>query len=432
MFDSSVNFSVHFPYGKFQLEQVNPILVFFYHFFKLIVRVSLWVFYRRTTVVNRKGTKIQGPCILVSNHPSTLLDPLNVAIHVPRYIHFLANASLFKTRFTNWFFNTFFCIPIERYQDTGGKPLNNAASFARAIDFLSGGGILFIAPEGSSYVERRIRKLKTGAARIALSTEAEHDFKVGLQILPVGINYSDPTQFRSTVTTIFGQPIQVADFQKIWKDNPIQGVQKLTEHVRHCLAELTTDVTDKEEEIILEKVEEVSQMEEPLPPGKEFQRSQKILAKLKKWREGEPAQLNNLKALLKKVETYPNTIGKAMPLKLALTFPLFIYGMVIHFPPAFFTKKIADVLNDDLHWVPTYKYGFGVFIYPLTLGLEIWLLSKLPGRLPKWEFIVSIVPAGLLVDWWLMNWNALRAKRKVKNFAEQKQMRTEILEVLNL
>jgi hypothetical protein len=182
----------------------------------------------------------------------------------------------------------------------------------------------------------------------------------------------------------------------------------------------------------LEKLEEVSQMEEPLPPQQSFERSQKILAKLKKWSQGKSPQLDKLKGLLEKIETYPHTTGGAMPWKLALTFPLFIYGMVIHGPPTFLTKKTADALNKDLHWVPTFKYCLGILIYPLVLGLEIWLVSKLPGRLPTWEFILSIVPAGLLVDWWLMNWSALRAKRKVKNFAEQKQMRTEILEMLNL
>lgn len=414
---------------------MNPVLFFFYHFFKLIVRASLWVFYRRTTVANRKGANIKGPVIVVANHPSTVLDPLNVAVHIPRIVHFLANASLFKTRFTNWFFNTFYCIPIERYADTGGRPLNNAASFTKATEFLTNGGILFIAPEGSSYVERRVRKLKTGLARIALNTEAANGFRLGLRILPAGLNYSDPTQFRSEVLTVFGEPIRVADFEEDWEADPIAAVRKLTEHVRSKLTELTTDTTSAEEEKLLGKLESFFQKTDPLPPLPAFERSQKILSKLKIWRADDGQKLEKADSLLSQLGAAREKGGSNRPFSeglllkwvmLIFSFPLFLLGWLIHFPPCFLTKKLSGVLNDDLHWVPTFKYCLGLIIYPTLLFLEIWAVSKLPGRWPTWVFVFSIVSLGLFAEWWLGEWRSVCEKTQTRNFAEQGKVKEEL------
>ena len=405
----------------------------FYRFLKSIVRLSLWVFYRRRTVENPEGAKTNGPCIVISNHPSTLLDPLNTAVHIPRTLHFLANASLFKNPLASWFLNHFYCIPIERYQDTGGRPLDNAASFAKATAFLSGGGMLYIAPEGSSFVERRIRKLKTGTARIALNTEAANGFRLGLRILPVGLNYSDPARFRSTVLTVFGQPVRVAGFQKDWEADPVIAVQKLTAHLRGRLAELTTDVTDAGEQLLLEKVESILDAHAPLPPFRSFQRSQKVLAKLKSWRENEPGKLARLASLPSPERGgFPHpgkSAGKAL---LFLTSPLFLLGYAIHFPPCFLTKKWSGHLNADLHWMPTYIYSIGLLVYPIFLFLEIWLVGQLPGHWPTWLFVAAIFPLGMVAEWWLGNWRALRANAGADGFAERKKEWEEVVEMLGL
>lgn len=416
---------------------MNPFLYIFYHFYKLIVRVSLWAFYRKTVVLNPEGAKAEGPCILVSNHPSTVLDPLNVAVHVPRVVHFLANASLFKTRFTDWFFNTFFCIPIERYQDTGGRPLNNAASFERAIQFLSGGGCLYIAPEGNSFVQRRIRKVKTGMARIALNTEAENGWKLGLRIIPAGLNYEDPTQFRSSLVTLFGEPIRVADFQRDWETDDVAAVQNLTAHLSERLAALLLDPADEKEEDLLSQMETLLQNEQPLPPGQHFRRMQAVLGKLKSFRA---EQCRYLEEKLSKLPPdlpvgYPPKWGTVL---LLLTFPVFLLGYLTHFLPLFLTKKLSALLNSDLHWVPTYKYLIGLILYPLLLAGQVWLVSKLPGHWPTWAYLASIVPAGLVAERWLESWSARRrevserkfAAQNAKEFAERQKLRADVLAML--
>ena len=65
-------------------------------------------------------------------------------------------------------------------------------------------------PEGTSHSDPQLRPLKTGAARIALSAEAEHDGRLGVTIVPVGLAYERKTLFRSSVLLVVGEPLAVA------------------------------------------------------------------------------------------------------------------------------------------------------------------------------------------------------------------------------
>ncbi len=401
--------------------------------------------------MNAERGRFENPCIVVSNHPSTLLDPLNAAIEIKTEVHFLANASLFKTPFTNWFFNTFYCIPVERYEDTGGKPLNNAASFEKSTQHLAKGGCLYVAPEGTSYVFRRLRKVKTGTARIALAAESRHNFQLGLSILPIGLNYSDPTKFRSELLTIIGEPIPVADFKDDWERDEVEAVQNLTARVSQALSSLIIDTPDDEQDKLLACLEEVFQNENPLDAHAEFQRTQKLMAQLQTWKATDPTAyeafagrvffyFEKLKALDVSDAAVKagrdDVVGKL--LQLLLTFPVFLLGLLTHFLPVFSAKKINDGLNDDLHWEPTYRYLAGLVMYPLFIGLQVWLVSGVGERWLTWAFVLSILPSGWVAEWWLAQWRKVKERLRFRVFTKNNQadwgalleMRAAVLQVL--
>jgi len=422
---------------------VHPILYLLYYFFKFIVWVSLRVFYADITVVNKDRGSFKNPCIVVSNHPSTVLDPLNAAVEIKTEVYFLANASLFKTPFTRWFFNTFYCIPVERYEDTGGKPLNNAGSFEKSTRHLAGGGCLYVAPEGTSYVYRRLRKIKTGTARIALAAESRNGFQLGLTILPIGLNYSGPAKFRSELLTIFGEPIRVADFKKGWEKDEVEAVQLLTARMGQALSALVLDTADDDEDKLLTCLEEVFQNENHLSPFPAFQRSQSLLARLQRWKmEGPSAyeafsgqvfayfeKLRALKTSDAAVKAGPGgTFGKAF--LLMLTFPIFLLGFLVHFLPVFSAKKLNDWMNDDVHWEPTYRYMAGLVTYPVFLGLQIWLVSRAGEAWLTWAFIFSILPAGLASEQWLKKLKMVRERSRLNYLTKKKKEKWEAL--LNL
>lgn len=400
---------------------MNPILYVLYYFFKYLVRITTWVYYAKITVVGERHHRSHDPCILVSNHPSTMLDPLNVAVRVYTEVKFLANAGMFRNPVAAWLLRKLYCIPVERTQDTGGKPLNNAASFREASSFLGKGGCLYIAPEGSSYVERRLRRIKTGTARIAFAAEKANNWTLGLSILPVGLNYSDPTKFRSTLVTIFGQPIRVADFREMHDEDPVNAVHCLTEAIEVGIGKLILDCEDDAQDQLLYRVDAILRNEETLPPIEKLHRSQQVLERLKQWKA---SSIADYEAFSKQVFSYFERIKllkikdlhvkqsehQPLPnLKMGLLAPFALAGYLSHVLPCFFTKRITDKLNADYHWVPTYKFTAGVVIYPLFIWLQTWLVCKLAlhfefGLWVKWAYLLAYFPLGLIAEWWIRTW----------------------------
>ncbi len=369
-----------------------------------------------------------------------MLDPLNVAIRVNAEINFLANASLFKYPVAGWLLRKLYCIPVERHQDTDGKPLNNAASFDQATKFLSGGGCLYVAPEGSSFVERRLRKIKTGTARIAFAAEVANNWSLGLTILPVGLNYSDPTKFRSELLTIFGEPIRVADFREDYDADPVNAVYCLSEAIGEHISDLIIDCEDGQQDELLRRLEAILQNEKPLSPIEKHDRSRAVLARLRQWKA---SNLATYEAFSASVFSYFDRIkllkisdaqvgaaklqlgGATTPnWSLAALSPLALMGWLSHILPTFFTKKITDALNGDYHWIPTYKFTAGVVLYPLFIWGQTWLVGKLAiffslGDWVKWAYLLAVIPMGLLAEWWLCSWQhwqrGNRAEFIVKN-----------------
>ncbi len=222
-----------------------------YAFLKFILRVSLRIFFRQFQIEGgEKLRKAKGPLILAANHPNTFMDPLIVATLVRQRVAFIANGSIFN-RFTRPIFKYFHVIPVYRKKDTSDVPLSpaelNKKTFQRCYDYLEANGTILIFPEGTSEIERRLREIKTGTARIALGAEADNEFQLGIQILPIGLNYSDPTHFRTEVFVNVGQPILLTDFKEKYNPDSFEAVETLTQLIEQRLAE-TVIVTEDDEE----------------------------------------------------------------------------------------------------------------------------------------------------------------------------------------
>jgi len=419
---------------------VHLIKILIYNFCKLLIWAGIRVYYDERTVVNKEQAQIKGPCIVVSNHPSTVLDPFNAVVYLPRNVHFLANASLFKNKAAAWLLNHLFCIPVERFKDTGGRPLNNRASFVRASHHLSGGGCMYIAPEGSSYVERHLRKLKTGVARIALDTEHENNFQMGLRILPVGLNYSDPTKFRSRLLTVYGEPVVVASFRKEYEEDRIKAVRKLTAHLEEQMNPLLINTEDEDEDKLLAHLETLFHHEAPLPPYQEFLRAKKLLANLRILKTRDPVAFvtlaENIATYFERVRaTGTGDAGLRLSfisgegIRLALAMPFAAVGYLSHFLPCFFAKIINDWLNDDFHWVPTYKYISGYITYPLFIGLQLWIIGHYTTSVWAWVYLLSLVPTGLVASWFLKKGKRYVEKWRARSLAIDKpHLKDELLE----
>ncbi len=102
------------------------ILYIIYGISKALTLLSFNTYYSKHLYKNKSHFKaVKGPYILLSNHPSTLMDPFGVAKEVPRMVYFLANASLMRVPVVGWILGSLYGIPIERPQDVKGQKIDN-------------------------------------------------------------------------------------------------------------------------------------------------------------------------------------------------------------------------------------------------------------------------------------------------------------------
>ena len=145
--------------------------------------------------------------------------------------------------------DAFGSIPVYRAHESGargGDASRNDASFARCRAELAAGGALALFPEGVSHSDPQLRPLKTGAARIALSAEAEHDGELDVRLVPVGLYYERKALFRSSVLLVVGEPIAVAPLLDDYRRDERQTVTALTETIDARLDEVVLQAESRD------------------------------------------------------------------------------------------------------------------------------------------------------------------------------------------
>ena len=408
---------------------MNPILIAIYQFLKLLVEICLRIYYPNTTYIHPERLKFKRPTILVSNHPNTLLDPLNAGKDIPMIVHFLANASLFKGWFQSWFFNTFYCIPIERPQDTNGRPISNQESFAKCDAFLGGGGCLYIAPEGTSFLERKLRSIKTGTARIALSAEEKKDFQLGLMIQAVGLTYERANYFRSRVMVNVGAPILVKEYREAYEKDKIAAVRQLTQDLEIHMGNLIVNVNDKEEDLLLFKIDTLLRNSDPLSEEQHFYRSQKILKRLQHIRktatENYQRVHTHINSYFEQLDTNGTTdLAVVRPLRssllyilrLLLGFPVFLYGLINNALPVATCLLILKNVKVYVGYSSTVKILSGLVFFPLFYLLQTILINNyIEGGPFVTLYLVSLYPTGIFAWKWWQRLKRLGANQKAKN-----------------
>jgi 1-acyl-sn-glycerol-3-phosphate acyltransferase len=194
----------------------------------------LWFRARR-----REGPELPpGPCLILLNHPNGLLDPLAAAALLERRAGWLAKATLWKLAPLRPFLAAFRVIPVTRPKDGGATPESIQQSFRQVHAVLGRGGSVAMFPEGVSHTGADLAPLKTGAARIALSSP------VPLALIPAGLVYGDRGAFRHSVLLKLGTPIPFEDLAGFADLGGPGAVLELTARIRAALKPLTLHDAD--------------------------------------------------------------------------------------------------------------------------------------------------------------------------------------------
>jgi len=366
-------------------------------FFRLVLRL----FFRRIEVEGTEHVPLQGPVILVVNHPSALVDPLFLLCFAPRPVSFLAKAPLFRMPVVGLFVKAFGSIPVYRRQDSPSDMAKNRETFERASALLSRGGSLALFPEGASHDQPQLLALKTGAARIALGTASQAE--APLDIVPVGLYYTWKKTFRSAALLSFGAPIRVDSRGRDAKgDPPAEVVRELTASIERALREQTVQYETWEAADLVRRAERIFSADgdsETEPLSRQVDIKKRFLEGYRRLAARDPARLDALKARIARFEAerrqarlrIEHLTADALDLRQApallarslpdlLWVPLGAVGILIHYPAYRLVGEIARLVarrEEDV--LATAKIIAALLLFPLTWLLTAWGMLRLWG-----------------------------------------------------
>lgn len=421
-------------------------------------RFWVWFLFRQVDVQHAEQVPETGPALLCMNHPNNLIDSLLIASVLPRQVHYLATAALFRHAILSRLLSACGAIPVHRRQgeqDDAGRETRNAAMFSACLEALGHGRVLGIYPEGTTHAEARVQPIRTGAARIALAYEAQRAQSGDgdpLSIVPVGLTFEARRSFRGRVRIAFGEPIPVAGHLGRYRADPSGAVDALTREIQLGMEIQVVHVSERDAAALVSAIEELYRtdlaraLERQLAPREVdiFRLSRTIVDAVNHFSLHDPRRVEGLR---QRIEGYQATLtyhrlrdrmvrpplpgGGPRPFRssaLAVAaFPFFIYGTAVnalpYLVPRVLSRRMARKETDYATW----RLLSSVVAFPLFWGLETWLVWAVAG--PRWvpAFLVSLPMSGLVAYHYLRGLGVAGGRLRFWLFARTRTREAERL-----
>ncbi|MBD2345724.1 lysophospholipid acyltransferase family protein [Anabaena subtropica] len=189
-------------------------------------------FFGRISITGQENIPKTGPVILAPTHRArwdSLLLPYATGRYVTgRDLNFMVSNNECRG-LQGWFVRRMGGFPVDTQHPA-------VSTLRHAVELLQQGQMLVIYPEGDIFRDGKLHPLKPGIARLALSAESSYP-GVGVKILPISINYSQPYPCWGTDVSIhIGSAINVQDYTH---GKVKQNAKRLTEDLARDLQRLS-------------------------------------------------------------------------------------------------------------------------------------------------------------------------------------------------
>ena len=348
----------------------------------LLARLGVRTFYR----IERIGEPLPaGALLLVANHPNALLDPALVQATAGRPVRFLAKSTLFAGHPLSPLIRASGAIPVYRRIDPGVDTSRNVEMFAAVEAALADGEAVCLFPEGISHSSGHLEPLRTGAARMALtSTAAGHP----VTIVPIGLNFDHVARFRSKVTAVFGRPFDAADHLALHAADDAAAVRQLTERITRRLRRLMVEAEPRLDLPIVVRIDRLYAAARGVSrdPREQLARRRLIADGMFQLRERDPerlaaitARVHDYDANLARFRLRERDVDRRIPFAAAARFvaregllalvlaPLALAGLAAFAAPYWLTGRI-NRRTSDLKSRAAWQVFGGALIYGAWIG----------------------------------------------------------------
>ncbi len=359
------------------------------------------LYYRRITVIGIEKIPADTPVIFAPNHQNALMDALAVLYSARKPVAFMARADIFKKPTMAKLLKFLRILPIYRIRDGYGELGRNQEVFQYTVDVLRSNLPLCVLPEGNHEGQKRLRQLKKGIFRIAFQAEESTSTPLNLNIVPVGIDYSDYFNAGSDLTIVFGTPIIVPDYLAGFHENEARTINTLMDLLAENMRNVMIHIPEEHYQLIYT----LSEMYEPnvwntrntnRHPYNKLTIKQYIVQKLTESFAKKPG---NVDLIEKALNTYQEEINKlgyidselqqkpqgfvpllAEVLLSILAAPVHLYGLVLNYIP-YKTTDLASAKIRDKHFKSSVQFGIGILLLPVYYLIVITLFCFLTDDL---------------------------------------------------
>jgi glycerol-3-phosphate O-acyltransferase / dihydroxyacetone phosphate acyltransferase len=406
----------------------------FYAVVRIIARFWIWFFFERVEIRHLERVPLTGPVLLCINHPNNLIDSLLVGAVVPRKVHYLATAALFRNRLGARLLVALGVIPVYRRADDPGRTDRNVELFAACHRAFDRGRLIAIYPEGATRAEAHLQRIKAGAVRIALGYEAHAPGK--LAVVSVGLSFEARRRFRGRVVVSFSTPIVLSPYSAVYCEGPGKAVQALTTTLQQAMEREVVHVDRIDAAPLARAVQAVYRGEVEHALWDERGRaglqtaalatSRGVADAVEHLREQAPERVERLWQRIlgyhaglaayqlcddqfgTRRERPPERQPVARSWQTVIGLPLFAYGAAVNFVPYYLPGWLAGRMAPKQTDYATIRLLASVVAFPLFWSLETVLVGWAAGLGSALAFLLSLPLGGLIAYRYVVGTGRLR------------------------
>lgn len=369
-----------------------------YENLRIYVRFAFWLTHRRIVVTGLGNIPKDKPIIFAANHQNALMDPLAVVCTNQLQTVWLTRADIFKIKKVQSLLKFMKMIPIYRIRDGKENLSNNEEIFNYVAETLENKESVALFPEAAHSGKRQMLSHKKAIPRIAFETEEKNNFKLDLQLVPVGIFYDHYWKFNRTLIVQYGMPIEIDSYEDRYNENQQNAMLTLRDEIHQRLLPLVMQINS---------VDHYSEYEEiRIIAGKEFSKNaifdqdqelqkfkaeQDLIAKIERIEKDNPEGFQNI---IKKTKGYSSAMRKtgvsddqvskassAHFLKMTVQFcgallsaPVFLFGFLFNALPYFVPRIFVTRKLKDKAFVSSFNFALGLVLFPIFYLIEFGIL----------------------------------------------------------